>query len=458
VTGFEADEKMVIAGLMVFSVLIFLMINVRNLYPMVITAIIVLLPLTNMKMMPRSVMGIQGLSALNVVWLAAFVMTVGILIIKRKKLYLADYFVGPILILLCVYFFSALRTFVDLDSLEGVMPGWVMEGKGISTGFFPRLLDDFIKPLQIVLVGWIAMVACHLSDRETVRRTLMVTALVVGAFVVFFFFRGVLETGSFSQARTEISRNFGMHGNSIGRIGVLLFLGLLLVKARDSIVLRLMALAAILMVVGASLSRTSILTLLFTLMLFYRHIEKKERKLVLVMLALAGMLLSGGIIERMQRGFDEEAPVYANQPSESVDLDKISSGRLEKVWAPLLPTMGDHLLFGQGLHGFLKSEAFQEGRIHVLNPHSSYVQLLMDSGLVGMLLVVAMMLILFRQSRVYKNELYYSMIPIMIFGLTGVTFYPELVFYLFFVYYGLHRYDYISDRETRIERRLRTTL
>ncbi len=429
-------DKDVLFFLGVAAVVIIGLINIRQLYVTLFVVTMILIPFGNARFLPRSVLGIQGLNVINIVWVLLFIVTLGLLILKREKLYLREYFSGPILIILLIYFVAALRTIVDLDSLKGatsIMPA----GRNMPLGLATRILNDFIKPVQIVLVGWMVLVSCHFKGRELVGKALIATTIVLGVVVLFVFFKGAVELGDFDEARMEINRKLGMHANLLGRIALALFLSILFFKGKIPSLWRIVSVFMALMIVGVSMSRACYGVILLSLFLYYKDIPKNERRLLLGMIGLVVVMLSGVIVGRITYGVDETHG--------KIDINAVSASRVDRIWAPLVPTIEKNILVGLGLHGIRKSEAAKKGTVFSLSPHSAYFELILDSGALGVILFLAAMYFIYRRSKRYKDEVYYLVIPIVILGLTDPTFYPKFTFYYFFVMYALYRYDVAMD-------------
>ena len=92
------------------------------------------------------------------------------------------------------------------------------------------------------------------------------------------------------------------------------------------------------------------------------------------------------IIERLSFGLDgEEASLDAgNAEMDEAELNRISAGRIDKIWLPLLPEVARNPLFGNGRYTTLKSEAFANktwGELGINSPHSAYIEVLIDMGL-----------------------------------------------------------------------------
>lgn len=96
--------------------------------------------------------------------------------------------------------------------------------------------------------------------------------------------------------------------------------------------------------------------------------------------AMALFALPDAVYERITMGFGS-------------GLNKISAGRIDGLWLPLLPEVLRHPLFGNGLESMLWSEPMRRGAgvtvLAVTHPHEAYLETLLDMGIVGLALLGA---------------------------------------------------------------------
>jgi O-antigen ligase len=112
--------------------------------------------------------------------------------------------------------------------------------------------------------------------------------------------------------------------------------------------------------------------------LFFLTGSPQRRMAFVAIVLLAWVAAPAAILERAQFGLD------------SRDLNAISAGRLENIWLPLLPDIGDHLLFGQGLYAIMWTDAQRLQQIYPVSlAHNAYLDLVLDVGLFGACVVLA---------------------------------------------------------------------
>jgi O-antigen ligase len=72
------------------------------------------------------------------------------------------------------------------------------------------------------------------------------------------------------------------------------------------------------------------------------------------------------------------------------DMNAVTAGRWDEIWLPLLPEIARSPLIGNGLSSILWSDAMRAGSIlQVTHPHNAYLQTILDMGLLGLGLVLA---------------------------------------------------------------------
>jgi O-antigen ligase len=184
--------------------------------------------------------------------------------------------------------------------------------------------------------------------------------------------------------------------------------------------------------VGFLFSRTAYVILILSFV-FYLLISKRTKYLPLLFAIGIGVsfIISANIIERASKGI------------ESGDRNKITAGRTDNTWLPLIEEYASDpkkLLIGNGRYAIVSSDAVLEGYApdDFWHPHNMYLELIIDSGIVGFMCVVPLFFVILR--KIHKNlgnvrdlkikEYHYaiivSMISYFIAGITGRSFFPGL--------------------------------
>jgi O-antigen ligase len=97
----------------------------------------------------------------------------------------------------------------------------------------------------------------------------------------------------------------------------------------------------------------------------------------LLLIPVAALLMPEGVTER------------ATHEVGNNNVDAISSGRVDDIWKPIIPEIFKHPFVGGGSGSILWSDAAKEqNMLPVGHPHSAYLGVLLDLGLVGAVIIL----------------------------------------------------------------------
>ncbi len=392
----------------------------KSLTESILILLLVLTPLGVGTFFPRSMLGITGMNPVNFIWLLAFSIALGATMSGRINPRFREYFSLPIMILMLLYGISFLRTFISINELTTYAE--------FRPTHLSLLLTNLIKPLQIFLTGWIVLVICqkHGNDRA-VYKAILLSACVYSGVILLVFLQHSVLSGGYREGRHALSEIMGLHPNAIGAIGIYFLFFVLISQDKVSSLLRTVGLCAAFLIIMLSFSRIGYLTTLILFGFFYRKLPVRERRIAVVAGMLIFVIFSAQIIQRVYWGFAEEG-VGSGQT--------VDAGRIDGIWLPLLPQVEKRPAIGSGLLAILKSDASRRG-LHVNNPHSAYLQVLLDQGLLGLIIMLSVLGSIYLKARKHLPLMGYLVLIMMMEGLTGHTFYPEAQNYLWSVGYGL---------------------
>src|SRR5262249_18831258 len=113
-----------------------------------------------------------------------------------------------------------------------------------------------------------------------------------------------------------------------------------------------------------------------------------------VLAACALLALPEAVYDRVSTGFGQDAPG---------GTDTLSAGRIDHIWLPLLPEIAGSPIWGHGLSSLPWSEPLPMGPgvaiLAVGHPHNAYLQALLDMGVVGLVLLSAYFLHVWKRFR-----------------------------------------------------------
>src|SRR5688572_23358295 len=341
--------------------------------------LIVIMPVSSSTLFPHAMFGITGLNPLNlliVATLAVFLMrAIGTPALK-------GFLPRPLFWLYIVPLTAA--AIIGMQHVHEI-PRMLRAADMIFFNTqFGYVRDMLLKPFALVAYAALVGAAVAWSARpERFVIPMLVSVFVMAALAITFV---ALSGVGLSQLAGTYSRHFmsaiGLHANDLGRLYAIAFALLLFVWDRTErwglkfvLILGMGMVAAALLLTfsrGAFFGFAIVCVLYFAL-----RRSLKTLLLAVVLLPPALLFAPGALWSRLQMGMGE-------------GLNEITAGRLEEIWMPLLPQALSTPPWGHGLGSILWSKAMRFGEMYVVtHPHNAYIQLYMDLGLIGAMLVLA---------------------------------------------------------------------
>ena len=400
-------------------------------------ALIVLLPMVATYFLPHSMFGIPALNPFNVVVAA----TLASCLIRGHVRNFAPRvlvwcFVVPILVAGLIGAPQSpdiLAFFYDNGGLNFVEP-W---------GYYREMA---VRPLIIVLVALLVGVAVARSQRPERFISAIAVSAVLIALVQFGFiaYSGVRLGALASVEARRFFSDFGLHANDLGRMFAVAYALLVFVwwetknptlKTGLFISLCVTGIALILSFSRGAILGAGVATAAFVMWKF------NGRKLALVMCAavMALAIAPEPVWDRITMGFS------------TGDANTVSAGRLEGIWGPLLPTIPDTPLWGNGLGSMMWSEPMLSGQMLLVgHPHNAYLEAVLDMGFIGLVLLCIYYLHVWRGFRTLGSNAYLStemraffqgaaaaLLVFLVTGWTGSSLRPESEFGFLWVAIGM---------------------
>jgi hypothetical protein len=349
-----------------------------------VVLLILLMPISSSKLFPHEVLGLKGLNPLNLLLFATLAaclfrgLSDGGLrrFLPRPLLWL---YIVPILVA------GALGS-SHFDEIAPILYNGLVEYRNVA-GYAIELV---VKPLLIVMFALLVGAAASRSGQpEKFLIPMLISVWAMCSMVIVF----VLQSGvSLGELASSTSREFmaplGMHANELGRMYEFSYALLLFTWAgsKDSKLkfALFVSMAPVLLALMLTFSRGAFLGFVVVNLLFLIWRRSSRTLIFFAALAVVGLLvLPEAVYDRVTTGFGHG----------SADPVAISAGRIEYLWIPLLPEVWRSPFYGQGLGSILWSEAMRAGAgttiLPVSHPHNAYLQAVTDMGVVGLVLVCA---------------------------------------------------------------------
>lgn len=421
----ETANKELVLILMSLALLAGALLNLRKLKTYFLGALIILTPVYATDFMPREVLGVTGLNLWNIVWLVALVFIVSSPQSDRGVVRRPAFFTPSIMLFLLALLLATMYAVAEID-----------EFPKLGTGRFTVisvLFTGFLKPVQFLVVGWMVYKYCITTrDTNPVMRSILVSAIIFGGLVLYYYFVGQGRVGpedaaGYVSGRNAVSAASGMHANDVGACATYALVAAVLSRDQRNfwMYVRYAAIAMSLLAIVLSFSRTAYIAAPLVLLLSLSRIKMREKLIALGAVAIVVTLFSSLIIERIGSGLQEK----------KLDMNNISAGRTETIWGPLLKDFMENPIVGNGRFAQLRSKSYF--KLRLMHAHSMYIQILIDMGIVGMIIVLGVIGRLYWVGKKSGSPLPYLVFALLLVGIPGHSFYPDASNSLIWVFYGL---------------------
>ena len=411
----KAPESAALLCLVSIVFLIFLKAPLKAL-----SVFILLIPLSGTPFFNNTIMSMPGAKPLYL--LSLFVITICILNYD-KSIRMPTASVLFSVVLMSVLVIAVIRSLQYLQIIN------TFREETLSSNRY--FLSAMVRPL-IYFLPFVAVLkfAVDKSDIRFIVNSVLFSTVVLSLFIIFLLLFRIENFSDVKIVNAQYQLTLSMHRNGLANFYILSFP---LVMSRfflkkDFISVALIALCFI--CVGFLYSRTAYLTVILSTV-FYLVLSNRKKYLpfIMVFVLLAGLIMARSIIERIYMGID------------TGDRNEITAGRTDDIWLPLLKEIISNpkkLFVGEGRYGILNSNASRSGSIlDVTHPHNMYLELIVDSGLIGFIAIIPFMSFFFY--RFYKSipfffdsdikEYQYAVVvstaAYFISGLTGRSLFPE---------------------------------
>lgn len=332
--------------------------------------------------MPHSVLGISGLNPWNLVFFAV----VAASLTDRKTQRLTpprgfSIFLKAYVALLIV---SGLRALLDLG------PVYVRGNiRTVSDGVF----ELWLNPLKYLFVGFLLFRGCQTRKQLWMAIHTLLLFGLLHALLMYKTLKGMVFFGDYKDARRLTDKMVGLDANDLAGLLTLAFWSFVvyaIVQKGRVRVFALLAAAVILPAMVGCYSRAAFIANVVIALLL--GIVRWRKLLMLLPLGgLAVTLVFPRIITRMTMDVSVEniAGEYGT------DWNELTAGRTAGIWEPTIDQIRQSPLIGFGRYTLYRTSCYnaileREGSVPA-HPHNSYLEVLLDSGIIGLLIVLGLM-------------------------------------------------------------------
>jgi hypothetical protein len=377
-------------------------------------------PFSGTEAFKAAMAGIPGFKPLQILSVAVFAVALlnasrAVPLPRQAKLFFASVFI--------LFTVAFLRSMPNLSTINPIL------SESLSLPHY--VFSHYFKPLIYFLPALIVTQYVYTGkdiDRvvATINWSITILAMVIIGF--FLFDRNlILDPGS---TRDFYADSFGMHTNSIVNYFIMGLPFVLTDLFRKRVPIGIVKISLCAIAVALLFSRSAYFLFVFSI-LIYLFVSKRAKWLpifvatILILLAV----LPESITERATKGFH------------SMNRNEISAGRVDNIWLPLLKEIGDDpraVLFGEGRYAMVVSDVHKKKIIiQAMHPHNMYLEMLLDSGLAGLLIVMGLFAYLLKsvyssvaraetgRYREFQVATMTSLLCFLLSGVTDRTFFPD---------------------------------
>ncbi len=364
---------------------------------------------------------IPGLKPLNIL----FLFLIFVLIFHSRESVKMDK--TSFIFMAMVIFFHTLGILRSIKYLDTLSYFW---GENLSSGKY--IISYLFKPLIYVMpLVIISKYTKSADDLDKITNSIILSIVALSSFLIYLYLFKATSKTNFESIRWLFADYLHLHGNGLVNfyIFTIPFIFTRVFLKKDFF--GFLALGLSIPVFGLLYSRTGYV-LLFVSIIIYCVLSKRTKYIPIIISIVFVLFLSLAFQTIKDRAFTG---------LDSGDTYEISGGRFQGVWQPLIKEyLSDpsKLITGNGRYGTITSRSFNGGVVNVGHPHNMYLEIVIDSGLIGFFLIMlSFVSAVFRvvknfysvqdpHLREYQYAVLASLVSFMISGLSGRSFFPDL--------------------------------
>lgn len=323
-----------------------------------------------------------------------------------------------------------------------------------SYGLKEYWISFYFKMMLLVIATVCVMGAAVVENGKGLR--FAVLSVISGVLFVFAVFAVIAASGASLDHLRHI-RNFlrplGMHNNEAG---LMLFWPLAMALFMREFVQHKgarMALFVAVLIIGTGVlftfSRGAFVAMVTVTAFYVWHYKRLRAGLMVLTVAVIGVALAPDAVrDRLMTGLDGGSVTEQFDARYGQGADELTAGRVY-IWTNLAPEVVRSPLIGRGMESGMWSQFIKDGNL-INNPHSLYLRLLMDLGIVGAMCMLFFYRYVWKLFRRMSNDSrlepamrgYFlgaaaGMLGMLASGVAGGTYYPANYQLFFWVAVGL---------------------
>ncbi len=399
--------------------------------------LVMLLPFAATHFMPHGMLGVPGLNPLNVVIAA----TLLAFLLRGGKL--AGFAPAPLLWLFMIPILLAGLN--GMRHAHQIAPAFLESENPAFTDAVSYMRDIIIRPLLIPLVALLVGAAAARSQKPE----RFITAMIASVWLIALFEIGFIAASGvrLGLLASPSSRRFfdemGLHANDLGRLFAVAYAILLFVwwetrrpalKGWLFVTLGVAALAMVLTFSRGAFFGFFVVNALFLVWKF----NARLLGMAFAAAAVLALLAPEYLWNRITFGFDSDA-------------NAVTADRLDGIWVPMLPELWKSPIWGNGIASIMWATPVLAGTMDAVgHPHNAYLEAFLDMGAVGLVLMLAYYVHVWRGFRSLGSNAYLSaemrgffqgatagLVCFLVTGGAGSSFRPEPEFAFLWLAIGM---------------------
>lgn len=375
--------------------------------------------------MPRMMMGIPGLNPWNIV----LVVVICVRCMQHSRNPWRPPFLvsGLLIAYVLLLVLGALVAVVDVDTLAA--RGWPV--RSTTT----LVMDLILNPVKYLAVGVLMYDGARSRRNMWMGVGTIVLYGVLHSLMMYKTMKGVVFYGDYEDARRMTDKMIGLHANDLAALLTMtlwsaIFLATML-KGKWRWVWGLVAVVVVPTIVGCH-SRTAYVAVVAVAVVL-GIVRWRKLLVVLPVGVIVAIALFPQIGMRLGMGFGEGHG--------ATDWNEVTAGRTDNLWGPTMDQIVESPLIGHGRLAIGRTACYEEilareGTVPT-HPHNSYLEVLLDFGLVGLLVVTGLFLTIgwaaYQMMRCRNDVLvtvvgavgFVGIVHVLALGLSSNYFYPK---------------------------------